>query len=110
VPSCWLAEEVIRGDHHNKSNVFAWDRLQLNLPGSDGYDPRLAWVSKVCSDGQLVADFFTYVDDIWSTGGSHLESSKAARQVGLVASYLGIQDAAQKQHDRARNQEHGLGP
>jgi len=44
-----FAEEVIRGDHLNKKNVFRWDAVRLNLPGSPTYMPHLSWVSKIRS-------------------------------------------------------------
>jgi hypothetical protein len=34
-----VAEEVIRGDGLDPTNVFRWDRVQTNLPGQPKYDP-----------------------------------------------------------------------
>ena len=42
-----FVEEEIRGSRTDPKNVFRWDRVRMNLPGSDGYDPRQPWVSKV---------------------------------------------------------------
>jgi hypothetical protein len=36
-----LTEEIILGDHTDPTNVFSWDTVRLNLPGSDDYDPSL---------------------------------------------------------------------
>ena len=66
-----MAEEVIRGDRLEPTNVFRWDRVRLNLPGQEGYDPSVPWVSKVRdSDGRITADLFTFVDDLRPTGSS----------------------------------------
>jgi hypothetical protein len=50
------AEELIMGDRLDENNVFQWNQLQLNLPGSADYDPLKSWVRKLCSDGRLAAD------------------------------------------------------
>jgi hypothetical protein len=42
-----LGLEWILGDTEDKSNIFHWDRVRLNLPGSSNYDLRLPWVSEV---------------------------------------------------------------
>jgi hypothetical protein len=36
-----FAEEVILGDRKNPANLFQWDRIRRNLPGSEHYDPKL---------------------------------------------------------------------
>jgi hypothetical protein len=95
-PLFLLAEEMIRGEWHSKFNIFRWEKICLNLAGSEGYDPQLAWVSKVHINDQLAVDFFTYLDDIHGTQGSKLEPWLAARRAASVASYLGIQDALRK--------------
>ncbi len=40
------AEEIIKGGRHDETNTFRWSRLMLNLPGSEGYKPSLAWITK----------------------------------------------------------------
>jgi hypothetical protein len=42
-----FAEEVIRGNKDDPNNIFWWKQVSLNLPGSEGYDPKRPWVSKV---------------------------------------------------------------
>jgi hypothetical protein len=64
-----FAEEVIRGSRRETNNVFRWDRVRMNLPGSDEYDPSLPWVSKVRKcDGRIAADVVTFVDDSRPSG------------------------------------------
>ena len=95
-----VAEEVIKGDRLDSDNIFCWDVVRLNLPGSDDYDPTLPWVSKVrMSDGKIAADLFIYVDDARSTGSNYEESRMAARRTASTFNYLGIQDAARKRRE-----------
>jgi hypothetical protein len=97
-----FAEDVIRGDSGDKNNVFHWDRVKMNLPGSTEYDPSLPWVFKVKEDGTPAADFFFYVDDNRTTGNSEREAWQAARKVASVCSYLGIQDASRKRRKASK--------
>jgi hypothetical protein len=97
-----FAEDVIRGDPKAEHNVFRWDHIKLNLPGSSDYDPTLPWVSKVRVDGKPAADFFVYVDDNRTTGNSEKEAWLAARQVASVCSFLGIQDATRKRRKASK--------
>jgi hypothetical protein len=46
VQAMGIAEEVIRGDPSDPGNVFRWDLVEHNLPGSECYDPSRPWVAK----------------------------------------------------------------
>ena len=63
-----VSEEVIRGDRHDHSNAFQWDLSMLNLPGSCGYKPGLAWITKRRADNSLASNFVCFVDDQRVTG------------------------------------------
>jgi hypothetical protein len=63
-----VSEEIIRGDRHDTTNAFQWTTLLLNLPGTKGYRPALAWISKRRKDGSLASDFVCFVDDLRITG------------------------------------------
>jgi hypothetical protein len=91
-----FAEEVIRGLKEDPTNIFRWARVELNLPGSAGYDPAKPWVFKEREDGDPAADFALYVDDNRAVGNSREEARQAGRRVASVCSYLGVQDAARK--------------
>jgi hypothetical protein len=94
------AEELIRGDPSKSTNVFRWDIIQLNLPGSQAYDPSLPWVSKLwATDGKIACDLIIYVDDVRTMGGSFQECRAASRLVASTLIFLGIQDAARKRRD-----------
>ncbi len=84
------------GDRLSETNVFRWKGVQLNLPGSEGYDPSEPWVCKVRMDGVLASDIHIYVDDIRITAFSEDECWKASQRVSSVLAYLGLQDAARK--------------
>ena len=59
----WL-EEVIQGDPKDPKNIFRHDKVVLNLPGSEDYDPSMPWVHKLrLSDGGIAADLPIFVDD-----------------------------------------------
>jgi hypothetical protein len=40
VQAMLVAKEVIRGDWHDPSHVFRWDKVKMNLPGSKDYGVR----------------------------------------------------------------------
>jgi hypothetical protein len=42
-----VAEEVIRGDRKDPGNVYCWDMVAMNLPGSQDYDLNRPWGCKV---------------------------------------------------------------
>jgi len=101
-----VAEEMILGDREDPQNIFRWDHLVLNLPGSKRYDPGKAWVYKVrANDGAVAADLVTYVDDQRVSAPTELESWRASRRVASINNYLGLQDAARKR--RGPSQEPG---
>jgi hypothetical protein len=46
VQAMGVAEEVICGDRKDPTNVYRWDTVRMNLPGSSDYKPNIPWVSK----------------------------------------------------------------
>ena len=70
VKTALVAEEICKGNRFETEkgadgkelNPFQWHSVRLNLPGP-GYDPTLSWVAKLCADGRMACDLFTYVDD-----------------------------------------------
>ena len=90
------AEDVVRGDKTAPNNPFRCSHIQLDLLGSEGYNPELPWLAKMRSDGVITCDFFIYVDDVRITGPSEDKIWKAIQKISSVFSYLGIQDAARK--------------
>jgi len=97
-------EEMVRGDQLDPKNIFRWNRIRLNLPGSPDFDPILPWVSKVfgdrIKDGKLIeriaCNFATFVDDMRAAGYSLEATWQAMRTIASRLNYLGIQDAPRK--------------
>ena len=97
-------EEIVRGDRSDPKNIFRWERIRLNLPGSPIFDPILPWVSKVFTarleNGEdverIACDFATFVDDMRAAGYSLEATWQALRVIASRLNYLGIQDAPRK--------------
>lgn len=97
-------EEIVRGERSDPKNIFRWERIRLNLPGSPIFDPLLPWVSKVFTDrledGELIeriaCDFATFVDDMRAAGYSLEATWQAMRVIAARLNYLGIQEAPRK--------------
>ena len=71
------AEEKMLGNADDSTNIFRWDRVELNLLGACGYTPSSPWVAKMRdSDEKLACDLFIYVDDIRTIGNSESECWK----------------------------------
>lgn len=83
--------------------MFRWDKLILNLPGSEQYIPSDPWVYKAhFNPGQkptIANDLVIYVDDVRTIACSYAECRLASRVVASLANHLGLQDAARKQRD-----------
>ena len=98
-----VVEEVCRGNRHitgekggRELNPFQWREIRLNLPGSDGYDPRMSWVSKLRADGMVACDLATFMDDERVSGPTAELTWQASHVLASRQSYLGVQDAARK--------------
>ena len=48
-------------------NPFAWDRVDLNLPGTDTYDPTKPRVAKVEVNGGIAGGICIYCDKVRRT-------------------------------------------
>ena len=88
-----VSEEIIRGNRHNTTDAFQWMTLLLNLPGTKGYRPALAWISKQRNDGSLASNFVRFVDDLRITGQGSQRVQEAGHVISSRQSFLGIQDA-----------------
>mmetsp|Transcript_20485 Transcript_20485/g.29214 ORF Transcript_20485/g.29214 Transcript_20485/m.29214 type:complete len:595 (-) Transcript_20485:2495-4279(-) len=97
-----FAETFIKGDRHDISNIFRWDRVVLNLPGSPDYTPSKSWVYKIRADGILASDFLIYVDDVRTMGHSAEECRLVSRRVASLLNSLGLQDAARKRREESQ--------
>lgn len=93
-----LSEDILKGDHLEETNLFRWDRVILNLPGTATYDPGKPWVYKFDElNGKMAAFVISYVDDL-RTGddGGQERCNQVTHHVASRLNYLGEQDAARK--------------
>ena len=96
-------EALIWGDRRSSSNPLRWDRVVLNLPGSEDYDPKMSWVYKWDDVNSCLASFFgTYIDDVRNGGATEKACWAVARRVASRCNYLGQQDAARKRRPPSR--------
>ena len=75
------ALEVVYGDRRDRTNPLCLDWVELNLPGSAGFDPSRLWVAKRLTDLILAADVHFYVDDGKVTASSPYEAWQTMRRV-----------------------------
>ena len=91
------SEEIMIGDRLDITNPFYWDKVVLNLPGMDDYEPSMPWVHKWNSRSNSMAAFFgTYIDDIRGGAASELVCRDAIHRAASRINYLGQQDAPRK--------------
>jgi hypothetical protein len=57
------ALELCKGDHHDPSNPFQWDSVQLNLPDNPIYDPSIPRVRLIRTDRAVASGVITFFDD-----------------------------------------------
>ncbi len=91
-----VTEEIIQGDRHDSDNAFQYNYVMLNLPGTEGYKPSVAWISKRRTDGSLASDFVCFVDDQRISGQGRERVLAAGHAISSRESYIGIQDALRK--------------
>ncbi|KAL7559397.1 hypothetical protein ACA910_008018 [Epithemia clementina (nom. ined.)] len=93
-------KRIMFGDRTNPNNVFAWNHVLLNLPGTANYQPGIPWISKHCSSGVIAADAQDYVDDLWGTAPTENDAWRVGSLIAKTAAYHGIQDAARKRREQ----------
>ena len=93
------AKHIIIGNPKEVNNLFAWDHIKLNVPGSKEYDPRLLWVMKVRKDGNLASGVSQYIDNLRTTASTKDLVWESSSLLATGLSYLGLQDAARKRRD-----------
>eukprot|EP00980_Cylindrotheca_fusiformis_P021722 scaffold8546_cov73-Cylindrotheca_fusiformis.AAC.5 len=91
------AEEFVLGDPKESGSPLQWDRVVLNLPGQDTFDPRLPWVYQWDEERQSVAgSIVTFVDDGRGSGSSVEHAWQLLHQAATRFQHLGIQVASRK--------------
>ena len=83
-------EALICGDRKARDNPLRWDRVVMNLPGSESYNPSMPWVYRWDDEKEAMAAFFgTYIDDIRSGGPTEQACWKTSRRIASRINYLG---------------------
>ena len=65
------AKCIAMGDRLDSNNNFAWEKVVLNLSGTEEYDCQSSWVFKKRVDGLLDSDLSIYVEDGRPIGPTH---------------------------------------
>eukprot|EP00980_Cylindrotheca_fusiformis_P012245 scaffold2984_cov80-Cylindrotheca_fusiformis.AAC.3 len=85
------------GDPKETGSPLRWDRVVLNLPGQDSFDPRLPWVYQWDEERQSVAgSIVTFVDDGRGSGSSVEHAWQLLHRASTRFQHLGIQVATRK--------------
>ncbi|KAI2508968.1 hypothetical protein MHU86_5463 [Fragilaria crotonensis] len=96
VQSVTRIKQAFLGNPSDRENPFHWETVGLNLPGSEGYDPSVPWISKLRYDRTIAVDLHIYIDDVRITGQSKELVWRAGSRVAKLCSYYGLQDAPRK--------------
>ena len=90
------AKCIAMGDRLDSNNPFVWDKVVLNLLGSEEYDRHISWVFKQRVDGLLASDLFIYVDAGRPIGPTEDLCWEASRRWVSTCSWLGIKVTSRK--------------
>jgi hypothetical protein len=93
------ALELVRRHPGDSTSAFAWDRVVLNLPGGDGYDPGRPRVSRLTEDGYPAADDVSFFDDVRVMAATDERCQAAVRQLASGIQFYGNQDASRKRDE-----------
>jgi hypothetical protein len=96
--------EWAKGPPWDTKSPFAWDRVILNLPGSDSFDPSKPWVMRVTKDGSLAGEIIIFFDDGRVIGRCKAHADACMRWLCSRLQFLGIQDAARKRRTSSQRQ------
>jgi hypothetical protein len=100
----YWGEEFVRGDPSAVDNPMRYDRVILNLPCTETYDPCLPKVMKWNDNAQAVAgDVGTFIDDGRLCGHSKENCHAVHRRFASRFQYLGTQDAPRKYRPPSQN-------
>ena len=90
IKQCAIAQEVILGDHLDKSNPFYWSSIKTNYPGSSGYTPSLPRVYKYNDISDTIAnDIQGFVDDFRGIDSSFKECQQVIHTFASNLQYNG---------------------
>jgi hypothetical protein len=97
------------GQPSDPQNIFAWERVELNLPGTPGYQPGRPWISKRRNNGHIAVAIHNYIDDGRATPPTQTIVGKLAagkqNSAAIMAARMPLENGA----NRARPREPGRG-
>jgi hypothetical protein len=79
---------LCKGDRHDVNNLWQWDHVRLNLPGSEDYDPSMPRVMLLRKDGELATREAHYVDDVHPCVRKREGSNEARRACAQLKSRM----------------------
>jgi hypothetical protein len=103
------AKQMMVGDRRNETNPFQWERVEMNLPGSEEYDPTFPWIANIRKGGRVAADLHQYVDDLRLTAPDKELAWEASSGVAKSAAGWDYRTQLGRGRNRAKLQELGLG-
>ena len=83
--------EICRGDRRDENNPFQWERVLLNLPCCEEFDPAFPRVMPIRRDNELATRETSYVDDIRGAGRGEKNARDGARYLKSRMNSLGNQ-------------------
>jgi hypothetical protein len=90
------AKRMALGNPKDTRNVFKWEKVKLNLPGMEEYDPALPWIMTHRAKGTIAADINRYVDDLRLTAPTRELAWQASARIAKICASPGLQIAPRK--------------
>jgi hypothetical protein len=92
-------KRVTLGKREDRDNVFHWEDVVVNLPGTFGYDATQPKIYEQRSDGLIAADLVIYIDDVRTVANAREEAWRASSEAAKTCAWLGLQDSALKRRE-----------
>ena len=93
----YLALEIVIGYKEDEENLFRWNTVKLNLPGSTTFNPALPsvmqWNGLI---NNITSAVIAFVDNLKVSGIDEETAWKVGRQLAPRLQYFGTQDASRK--------------
>jgi hypothetical protein len=101
-------KRVTLGKREDRDNVFHWEDVVMNLPGTFGYDATQPKIYKQRFDGLIAADLVIYIDDVRTVAKARREAWRASSQVAKNLRLAGIAGCSSEE-TRTKSRTRGLG-
>jgi hypothetical protein len=101
------AIKMAKRSRYDIMSAFAGRYVQMNLPGSQKYNPALPPVAKMRDDDDQACDEVTFMDDNRTMGHTQNLMKVTTRQVALGVQKFGAQEAARKPQGSRKEAQRG---